>query len=50
MAWAEEAEVEWVAEVWDPVENAGALIAAIPCHIKLECHAISRHAPNAGLK
>ena len=43
-------ENEWVAVAWAPAENADAHNAAIPCHIKLECPAISRPARNVGLK
>lgn len=43
-------EAEWVAADWVPVENAGALNADIPCHIKSGCHAISKLARSAGLK
>jgi hypothetical protein len=46
----DEGKVEWVAADWVQVENAGALSAGISCRIKLECHATSRYARNAGLK
>jgi hypothetical protein len=46
----DEGEVEWVAADWVQVENADAHNAAIPCHIKLECHATNKPARNAGLK
>ena len=53
MVWVKEAvkdEEEWVAADWVSVENADAQIVDIQCHIKRVCHAISRHAQNAGLK
>jgi len=53
VVWVEEkvkGEEEWVAADWVSVENADAQIADIQCHTKLVCHAISRHAQNAGLK
>jgi len=43
-------EDEWAAVAWGPVENADALNAAIPCHIKLVYPVSSKPAPNAGLK
>jgi len=46
----DEDEEERVAADWVPVENADALNAAIPCYIKLECHATNKSARNAGLK
>jgi hypothetical protein len=46
----DEGEVEWVAAGWVQVENADAHNAAIPCHIKLECHATNKPARNVGLK
>lgn len=46
----DEGKAEWVAADWVPVENAGALNAAIPCNIQPACHAMSKYARNAGLK
>jgi len=53
VVWVEEEvkdEEEWVAADWVSGENADAPIVDIQCHTKLVCHAISRHAQNAGLK
>jgi len=43
-------EEEWVAVAWAPAENADVHNAAIQCHIKSGCHAISRPAQNAEVR